>query len=153
MALGRKQAGDDERTRLADELAQIRAEIKALRTERDSTEQVTKLKRDVERIKIEKDRLEEDNARKIRETEHKVGLLKTKQDHDVENARRETKLEVREENLAADKDRFKAEMEFQRTHLQGEVERVERILTAVLERLPSIEASLDGRAVTAGKRS
>jgi chromosome segregation ATPase len=139
MALFRSQ--DGERTRLADELAGLRADIKALSTERDNTAQVKKLKDDIERLKLEKDRLTEDNARKIRETEHKVGLLKTKQDHEVANAKRETELAVREENLKADKERFKAEMDFQREHLQREVDRIEGILGKVLKRLPNIEAA------------
>ena len=133
---------DTEHDRLADELAGLKAEIKALRTERDKTSMLTGMERQIETLKIEKARLTEDNDRKIRETEHKVGLLKTKQDHDVENARRETKLQVREENLAADKERFKAEMDFQREHLQREVDRIEGILGKVLERLPNVDAAL-----------
>lgn len=135
---------ESERTRLADELAGLRAEIKALRRERDDSRELLGLKETIEELKLEKDRLIEDNSRKIRETEHKVGLLKTKQDHDIENARRETKLEVREHNLEADKTRFKDEMEFQRKHLQGEVERIDGILGKILERLPNINASLSG---------
>lgn len=142
--LSRRTDEDTERSRLADELAGLRAEIKALRAERDSTEQVTKLKREIEQLKLEKDRLTEDNARKIRETEHKVGLLKTRQDHEVANARRETELEVREKNLAADKKRFETEMAFQREHMQREVDRFDGIAKALMERLPVIEVSLDG---------
>lgn len=133
---------DPARDRLADEIADLRAEIKALRTERDNTAQVKRLEQDVEKLKLEKARLTEDNDRKIRETEHKVGLLKTKQDHEVEHATRLAKLQVREENLAADRERFKAEMDFQREHLQREVTRVEDILAKVLERLPNIDAAL-----------
>lgn len=133
---------DPARDRLADEIADLRAEIKALRTERDNTAQVKRLEQDVEKLKLEKARLTEDNDRKIRETEHKVGLLKTKQDHDVEHASRMAKLQVREENLTADRERFKAEMDFQREHLQREVTRVEDILAKVLDRLPNIDAAL-----------
>ncbi len=139
---------DDGRERLADELAGLKAEIKALRTERGKTQELTRLDRAVETLKLEKGRLVENNDRKIRETEHKVGLLKTKQDHDVENARRETRLAVREENLAADKERFKAEMDFQREHLQREVTRIEDILGKILDRLPVIEVELTGPAKT-----
>ena len=139
---------DDGRERLADELAGLKAEIKALRTERDKTQELTRLDRAVENLKLEKARLVEDNDRKIRETEHKTGLLKTRQDHDVDNARRETRLAVREENLAADKERFKAEMDFQREHLQREVTRIEDILGKILDRLPVIEVELTGPAKT-----
>lgn len=131
-----------ERDRLADEIADLRAVIKALRSERDNTAQLRKLEGDVEKLKREKDRLTEDNDRKIRETEHKVGLLKTKQDHDVDHATRMAKLQVREENLKADQERFKAEMEFQRKHLQREVDRVEDILGKVLDRLPDVRTTL-----------
>jgi multidrug efflux pump subunit AcrA (membrane-fusion protein) len=142
------------RDRLADELAELKAEIKALRTERDNTAQVKKLERDVEALKLEKGRLTEANDRKIRETEHKVGLLKTKQDHDVEHATRMAKLGVREANLTADRERFQAEMDFQREHLQREVDRVESILGKVLERLPNIDAALKvGIGTSNGHRS
>jgi hypothetical protein len=144
---------DEERARLADELAGLRSEIRALREERDETERVTDLRRKVEQLKIEKDRLAEDNARKIRETEHKVGLLKTKQDHDVANARRETKIEVREENLTADKKRFEDEMAFQREHMQREVDRFDGIAKALMERLPTIEVELSGAARTGSRKT
>ena len=133
---------DEKRDRLADEIAGLTVEVKGLRRERDDMPRVTELERDIERLKLEKARLTEQNDRKIRETEHKVGLLKTKQDHDVEHATRMAKLQVREENLAADRERFKAEMDFQREHLQREVTRVEDILAKVLERLPNIDAAL-----------
>lgn len=136
---------DVERGRLADELAALKGEVKALRAERDSTAALSKVRDEVASLKREKAGLVEENDRKIRETEHKVGLLKTQQDHEISNARRETKLEVREENLKADKDRFKAEMDFQRVHLQREVDRIESILGQVLERLPKIDARLTGR--------
>lgn len=145
-------ARDQERGRLADELAEIKAEIKALRTERDKTSQLTGLQRQVEDLKIEKARLVEDNDRKIRETEHKVGLLKTKQDHDVEHARRMAQLEVREENLNADRERFQAEMAFQRDHMQREVDRFDGIAKALMERLPTIEVDLSGSARTSKLR-
>lgn len=151
MIFSRNTTQDDaSRAKLADELAQLRAEIRALRTERDSTAQVTSLREQAERLKLERGRLIEENDRKIRETEHKVGLLKTQQEHDVANARRETMVQVREENLSADRDRFKGEMDFQRQHLEKEVERVASILGQVLERLPNLDATLE---LAAGARA
>src|ERR1700758_2053878 len=100
---------DTERTRLADELAALKGEVRSLRAERDQTKNLYALRSEIEELKLSKDRLVEDNDRKIGETEHKVGLLKVKQDHDVEHARREAMLGVREENLKADQERFKGE--------------------------------------------
>jgi hypothetical protein len=147
-AAGREET---ERERLADELAKLRAEVRALRTERDDAKEASKLRRDIEDLKIGKARMEEDNARKIREVEHKTGLLRTRQEHEVASARRETELEVREQNLAADKQRFEAEMAFQREHMQREVDRFDGIAKALMERLPVIEVGLGGALSPAPK--
>jgi hypothetical protein len=138
------QPHDAERDKLAGELSGLRADVKALKSERDETAERNQLRDQIEQLKREKATLTEDSARKVRETEHKTGLLKTKQEHEVANARRETELAVREENLKADKQRFADEMKFQREHLQREVDRIEGILGKVLERLPDISAAFDG---------
>ena len=140
------QPHDAERDNLATELAGLRADVKSLKSERDETAERNRLRDQIEELKREKATLTEDNARKIRETEHKTGLLKVKQEHEVANARRETELSVREENLKADKRRFADEMEFQRKHLQGEVDRIDGVLKAILERLPVIDVALSGDA-------
>lgn len=139
---------DEERNRLADEVAQLRAAVKALTTERNDTAERNRLREQVETLKVEKGRLVEENDRKIRETEHATGLLRKQTEQDIANARRDTELRVREENLAADKKRFSDEMEFQRKHLQGEVDRVGRILGQILERLPAINVELTGGVST-----
>jgi len=152
--MGLRKRSDDgeidspERERLADELAGLKAEVKALREERDATKEAARLRKDIESLKVEKSRLAEDNARKIREVEHKTGLMRTRQEHEVENAKRQTELDVREQGLKADKKRFEDEMKFQRERLQGEVDRVSLTLDKILERLPVIEVSLDGPAAT-----
>lgn len=132
--------------RLREEIAGLRAEIKALRTEKDRTAEVNRLSDEIEELKRQKARLTEDNDRKIRETEHKTGLLKVKQEHDVEHARRMAVLEVREENLAADRERFAAEMSFQREHFDKRADDQDKLLQAILERLPAIDVALTGSA-------
>jgi hypothetical protein len=151
MGLFSPPARDPQRDRLADELAGLKAEVKALRAERANVQQVITLREDVERLKLEKARLVEDNDRKIRETEHKTGLLRTQQQHEVEHARRMAQVEVRESNLDADRKRFQAEMDFQRKHMQREVDRFDGIAKALMERLPTIEVNLDGKASTGKK--
>lgn len=134
------------RDALLEELAGLRADIKALRTEHTELAELNRLRDDVERLKREKANLTEANDRKIRETEHKVGLLRTKQDQDIAHAKRSTELEVREANLAADKSRFTQEMDFQRKRLEGEIDRIERLTTEILKRLPAISVDLSGDA-------
>ena len=139
-------AHEAERDKLADELAGLRAEVKALRTERDETAERNELRDEIEQLRRETATLTEEHERKIRETEHKTGLMRQKVSQDIANAKRETELKVREENLKADKQRFADEMEFQRKHLQGEVDRIDGILRAILDRLPSIDVALSGDA-------
>lgn len=140
-----KKDAAESRDRLADELAELKAQVKALRRERDDTAERSELRQQIETLKLSKDRLVEENDRKIRDTEHKVGLLKLKQDHEVANAKRETELSVREQNLSADKDRFKAEMDFQRERLTQEINRIDNILTQVLKRLPDVTATFTAK--------
>lgn len=140
------QPHDEERDRLATEMAGLRADVKALKTERDETAERNRLRDQIEELKREKATLTEDSARKVRETEHKTGLLKVKQEHDVEHGRRMAVLEVREENLAADRERFAAEMAFQREHFDKRADDQDKLLQAILERLPAIDVSLEGAA-------
>ena len=106
MGIRTRPESDADRAAVLEELAGLRADVKALRTEREDRAELNGLRDAVEKLKREKASLIEDNDRKIRETEHKVGLLKTKQDHYIAHAKRTTELEVREANLAADKERF-----------------------------------------------
>lgn len=140
------QRHDAERASLAEELSGLRADVKALKSERDETAERNRLRDQIAELKREKATLTEDSARKIRETEHKTGLLKTRQEHDVEHARRMAVLEVREENLAADRERFEAEMKFQRDHFDQRADKQDEILKAILERLPAIDVALTGGA-------
>jgi chromosome segregation ATPase len=147
------QPHDAERDKLAEELSGLRADVKALKSERDETAERNRLRDQIEQLKREKATLTEEGTRKIRETEHKTGLLREKTDQDIANAKRETELKVREENLKADKQRFADEMEFQRKHLQGEVDRIDDVLKAILERLPVIDVSLSGAAAPRSRSS
>src|SRR5208282_353405 len=79
------QPHDAERDKLAEELAGLRGDVKALKSERDETAERNRLRDQIAELKREKATLTEEGARKIRETEHKTGLLRTKQEHDVEH--------------------------------------------------------------------
>ncbi len=107
---------------------------------------VTVLNEEIETLRIEKARKEEEFNKREREVEHKVGLERKRQEFEITQAKRETVVEVREENLEADKDRFKAEMDFQRKRLEGEVESLRDLVTEMMKRLPSAEiyANLGG---------
>lgn len=100
---------------------------------------VTTLKEQIETLRIEKGRKEEEMAKKEREIEHKVGLEKKRQEFEVEQAKRETTVSLREENLKADRDRFEKETKFTTDRFEKEVGYLKDMVGSVLERLPTAE--------------
>ncbi len=100
---------------------------------------LAELQKQIIKLEIEKDRKDEAFARKEREIEHKIGLERKRQEFEISQAKRETTVVVREENLKADKERFKAEMDFQRKHLEDEIKSLRELVVKMLERLPSAE--------------
>jgi hypothetical protein len=131
---------------LAEQIAGLRAEIKVLTTQRDRTVKVRELEDRIEVLKREKATLEEASARRVRETEHKVGLALEKQEHDLANTKRETELAVREDHQAKQQELFAQQMTFQTDRMSAEIERMERMQTTLMEHLPSIEAMFTSKA-------
>lgn len=102
-------------------------------------DKVADLKKKLANMEIEHGKKVEGWDRREREIEHKIGLERKRQEFEIEQAKRETTVKVREENLTADKERFKAEMEFQRERLSGEVDALRKLVDQMLQRLPSAE--------------
>lgn len=128
----------EEHERLEEELAKLRGEVKALRSERDDRESALGLKEQIEKLKIEKDRLNEDNARKLREVEHKVGLERKRQETEAELIKRETAVQVREENLQADRERFETQMTFMQNRFETEVTYLKDMMQEISKRIPTV---------------
>ena len=103
----------------------------------------TRLREELETLKIEKGRREEEFAKKERETEHKVGLERKRSDFERESAAKEAALKVREENLKADQQRFSDQLKFHETRFTTEIEGLKNILAEVIKRLPSAEFTAD----------
>lgn len=96
---------------------------------------LTALKEEIETLKIEKGRREEEFQRREREVEHKVGLERKRQEFEVSSAKREATLSVREENLKADRARFEEQMKFHDKRFTEEVGYLKGMLEQVLGRL------------------
>lgn len=107
------------------------------------------LQKEITRLEIDLSKKQEDWNKREREVEHKVGLERKRQEFEIEQAKRETTVKVREENLAADKERFKSEMDFQRKRLEEEVSSLRELVGKMMERLPSAEIYAD---LTGGKK-
>ena len=73
-----------------------------------------------------------------RET-HKVGLERKRQEFEIKQAKREATVNIREENLSADRDRFENQMKFQEERFTKEVKYLKDMMNKMMERLPSAE--------------
>jgi hypothetical protein len=142
------QEEQSEISRLSEQIETLRGEVRALRTEKDRTREVNELAEQITALKIEKSKLVEDNAREVREVEHKVGLLQKKQEQEVANAIKEAELNVREANLDADKTRFQEEMKFQREHFDKVAADNKEMTQEILKRLPDLNATLTLKQAT-----
>jgi hypothetical protein len=126
---------------LAEQTARLEGQITELTRQKDRTRELRGLEERIETLKLEKDRLTEAHQREVRDAEHRAGLLLRQSEWEVKNAKRQTELEVREGNLAREREAFTKDMEFVQGRMQGEVDRIERVMAAVLERLPAVQAT------------
>ena len=106
---------------------------------------VLNLKKQINDLEIEKSKLKEVHEREERELRHMIGLEKKRQEFEIEQSKRETKLTVQQENLAADKKRFEDQMKFHETRFTEEVSYLKEMIGNVLERLPNVTASFEGK--------
>ena len=76
-----------------------------------------------------------------------VGLERKRQEFEINQARRETPVAVREENLDADRKRFETQMAFTTERFASEVGYLKELMGEVLDRLPTVR--VDRRLVPA----
>ena len=100
------------------------------------TTDITELRQKLEKLKIEKDRQDEQFKAREREIEHKVGLERKRQEFEIQQAKREAQVSIREENLKADRERFDEQLKFHEDRFTSEVGYLKDILTKLMERLP-----------------
>lgn len=105
---------------------------------------VQQLTTEIETLKIEKSRREEEFARKEREIEHKVGLEKQRQEQELTLSKREATVTVREEALKADRERFVEQLKFHDDRFTQEVGYLKQMLGEVLQRVPEVKVNMEG---------
>jgi len=148
-----RQDGLDLIRSLSEQISRLEGQVNDLTRQKDRTAELRQLEDRLETVKREKARHDEENDRKIRETEHRVGLLRKQQELDVANAKRETELEIREGNLSREQQSFEERMEFQDKLRRDEAARTHELMQAVLERLPNIQATFTRTEGGSGRRS
>ncbi len=123
------------------EEAVLRA-ISFVREDFENLEKVAVLKRqklgleeDLEKLKLQKERKEEEFDRREREIEHKVGLDRQRMEQEGTLQKREAVLEAKESNLEQSQEAFDERMEFFKQELSDQ----KGLLKSVLDRLPTAE--------------
>lgn len=124
-------------------VAKVSEELAGIKSLRDLSAKVRSTREELETLKIEAGRKAEEYAKRDREIEHKVGLERERQKNELEAAKREAIVSVREENLKADRERFESQMAFQEKRFTEEVGYLKSMLGDVLKRLPTAEFTGD----------
>lgn len=135
------------------ELIQRLRQLKGLDQVGDLTAEIIALKKKVTDLEIQRSQKQEEWDRGDRELRHMIGLEKKRQEFEIEQARKETMVTLREENLAADKVRFSEEMKFQRERFEKEVGYLKEMMGSILERLPNISMEIHKGPVVEVKNS
>jgi chromosome segregation ATPase len=123
---------------LRDEVAKLREELKSPDEEAALSEEVLTLRKRIATLEIQESKIQEKHEREDRELRHMIGLEKKRQEFEVESAKRDTELKVREENLAADRKRFEEQMQFQGDRFAKEVDYLKGLMGEILGRLPTV---------------
>ena len=118
-------------------LAEVEAKLDASREALGLSEKIANLKVKVADLEIEKAKKLEEFDRREREVTHMVGLERKRQEFEIDVAKRETTVAVREENLSAEQKRFEDQIAFSKEQIKNEIDRFEKLLVKLVDALPS----------------
>lgn len=124
---------------LAKEVRKLQGTRDAMTEEVGLREQINDLKKKITDLKIDESRIKEEHEREKRETTHQVGLERMRQEFEVNQARREAMVAVREENLQADRERFETQMKFTTERFETEVGYLKDLMRELMVRLPTVK--------------
>lgn len=143
----------EEVRRLSKKVAELKGEQDYVEERRSLLDDRDRILAEVETLKIEKGRKQEEFARERREIEHATGLHRKQSEWERTKAVDEAKITVREENLSAERQRFEDQISFHKEQIAAEVDRLEKLLTGLMERLPTVtvEKSIDFSLASNGK--
>jgi len=121
--------------------------------ELELSDKIVTLKNRIVELEIKESKITETHQKEERELKHMIGLEKKRQEFEIQQARKETAVGVREENLAADKKRFEDQMAFHNARFEEEVKYLKEIMGQILKRLPDVSAALNiGKASDGSRR-
>ena len=121
------------------ELNGTRKKIEAIWSVADLSRKTLEMRGEIETLKIEKMRKEEEFEKREREITHKIGLERMRQEFERDQAKREAEVEVKKGNLDEERKRFEDHISDHRKAIEDHVEYMRDLTKAVLERVPSAE--------------
>lgn len=124
------------------ELIQRLRELQPVSEAAALTEQVLALKRQIADLEITKAKKEEQHASQERELRHMIGLEQKRQSVEMEQAKREAMLAVREENLKAERTRFEEQLKFNTARFESMEKYLKDMMADILQRLPNVNMEL-----------
>lgn len=104
--------------------------------------EVIALKQQIADLEITKGRIQEAHEKQERQLRHEIGLEKNRQKVELEQAKKEASLTLREGNLAKDEQRFAQQLAFNTERFQTMETYLKETLGAVLERLPHVNVDV-----------
>ena len=144
-----------EREMLDEQLAGLRKQLRQIQDQLSDrkellglTDDIVTLKTTISDLEISKSKLTEAHEREKRETLHMVGLEKKRSEFETEAARRDAQLEVREEALKAQQDRFEEHIKFVEGRMNTHLQDMKDLITAVLGKTPDYTGDLTPPAAT-----
>lgn len=123
--------------------AHIDSSLEGIKSVADLSDRVKALRKQVDDLEIEKSKRTEEFERRERDIDHKVGLERKRQEFEIDAAKRETTVALREENLANDKKRFEEQMAFHEKRFTEEVGYLKDMLGQVIDRMPTAKFTGD----------
>ena len=134
---------------LTEQIAGLQGEKAYLEERRILNEELINLKEKIEDYKIQRARQKEEHDKDRREVEHMVGLERNNQEFDaaqamkeIEHGRREAVIDVREEALKDEREKFEKQMEFITNRFATEVGYLKEIFETAMDRVPNVDVSL-----------
>lgn len=107
--------------------------------------QVRDLKEQISALEIERSKKQEEYDRQERELRHQIGLEKKRQEFEVDAAKRDAVLAVREENLKKAQERFEEQLKFHGEQFDRQIASQNSLLSDLMKRLPQVDVSVTRR--------
>lgn len=103
------------------------------------TDERNRLTKQVEDLKLSRDREKETSDRATREIEHKLGLHKAQVTFEVQKAGDEARIEVEQANLDHEREQFEEHAKFIKDAMKEQVDHLRGMIEPLLAALPSAE--------------